>query len=125
MSNPQPSASTIARAKQHGANVRAGRITFPSVEALEAFAAAWQVDERERRHERAIAAVPDPSALPVPASHGGPDIPFAVAVDAYTRHHGVTRAECFRRIAAVTGNSTSGISLRYTNRPDDVWRHAG
>ena len=34
--------STIARAKACGANVRAGRITFPSVEALESFARAWQ-----------------------------------------------------------------------------------
>jgi hypothetical protein len=117
--------STIARAKACGANVRAGRITFPSVEALESFARAWQRDDDWRRHEAEIARVEHPEALPVPVSHGGPEVPFGVAVDAYVVATGTSRAECFRRISAVTGNSPNGISLRYTNRPGEVWRFAG
>lgn len=117
--------STVGRAKQYGANVRGGRITFRSAEALENFARTWQVDEGRRQHERAIAAVKDPGALPLPVSHGGPDIPFAVAVDAWTRHHRTSNAECYRQIAAVTGNSPKGIALRYSGRGGEVWRFAG
>jgi hypothetical protein len=114
-----------ARATAGGANAPPGRITFPSVEALESFARAWQRDDDWRRHEAEIARVEHPEALPVPVSHGGPEVPFGVAVDAYVVATGTSRAECFRRISAVTGNSPNGISLRYTNRPGEVWRFAG
>jgi hypothetical protein len=60
--------------------------------------------------------------LPLPESEGGPGAPFADAVDAYVRDHGVSNAETFRRIAALTGNSPGTLSLRYRNRGDAVWR---
>jgi hypothetical protein len=59
--------------------------------------------------------------LPLPESDGGPSVPFCEAVDAYVRDHGVSRAECFRRIAAETGNSPNGLALRYKAR-GGVWR---
>jgi hypothetical protein len=62
--------------------------------------------------------------LPLPVSMGGPELPFADAVDAYVLVHGVTRAECFRRISARTGNSPKGLDLRYRGRGDQVWRFA-
>lgn len=117
--------STTEQAKAHGANVRAGRITFPSVDALEAFARVWRVDESHRLHAAAVAAVADPGALPLPESHGGPNVSFGVLVDAWTAHHNTSRAECFRQISGRTGNSEKGIALRYRSRPNDVWRFAG
>jgi hypothetical protein len=65
------------------------------------------------------------AALPVPVSMGGPERPFRDAVDAYVLVHGVTRAECFRRISAKTGNSPNGLGLRYRGRGDQVWQFAG
>ena len=62
--------------------------------------------------------------LPLPASLGGPDLPFGQAVDNYVAAHGVSRAETFRRIANVTRNSTATLGQRYRNRGDSEW-HAG
>ena len=59
--------------------------------------------------------------LPLPEEDGGPSVPFRDAVDAYTQAHNVSRAETYRRIAAITGNSTNGLRLRYDQRGDDVW----
>ena len=79
--------------------------------------AAWQRPVR-------IELLPDDylAPLPLPESEGGPGAPFADAVDAYTRDHGVSNAETFRRIAAVTGNSPGALALRYRNRGGAVWR---
>jgi len=41
---------------------------------------------------------------------------FAERVDAYAEAQGVTRAEVFRRISAITGNAINGLSLRYYKR---------
>jgi hypothetical protein len=60
-----------------------------------------------------------PSPLP-----GSDDTPFGVLVDRYVASHGVSRAETFRRIAAVTGNSPAGLSIRYHERYDRPWRFA-
>lgn len=62
--------------------------------------------------------------LPLPEDQGGPTMPFAKAVDAYAAEQGVSRAETFRRIAAVTGNTPGGLALRYRDRGDRVWRWA-
>jgi len=60
-----------------------------------------------------------PAALPLP---GDGDTPFDVLVDLYVSAHRVRRAETSRRIAAVTGNSTNGLALRYRQRYDAPWR---
>src|SRR5262245_60317188 len=69
---------------------------------------------------------PDPQLndgpLPLPTDMGGPEVPFGEAVDAYVAVHRVSKAETFRRIAAETGNSPKGLSLRYGERGDRVWR---
>ena len=59
--------------------------------------------------------------LPLPDLDG--QVPFAgILVDAYVEAYGVSRAECFRRIADVTGNSVNSLSLRYHQRGNFVWR---
>jgi hypothetical protein len=55
--------------------------------------------------------------LPLP----GLERPFGELVDAYTSHHEISKAETYRRIADVTGNSASAIALRYRNRGDQPW----
>lgn len=63
--------------------------------------------------------------LPLPENMGGLDKPFGELVDVYTEAERITRAEAFRRIAAVTGNSVNGVSLRYYQRGGEVWRVGG
>lgn len=63
--------------------------------------------------------------LPLPVAMGGAETAFGDAVDAYTDTHGISRRETFARIAAATGNSSNGLSLRYHQRWGDVWRFSG
>jgi len=51
--------------------------------------------------------------LPLPDVWGLWPRDFAERVDAYAEAQGVTRAEVFRRISAITGNAINGLSLRY------------
>ena len=51
--------------------------------------------------------------LPLPDVWGLWPRDFAEGVDAYAEAQGVTRAEVFRRISAITGNAINGLSLRY------------
>ena len=60
---------------------------------------------------------PQEPPLPLPGSPGG----FKALVDAYAAYHAVSRAEVFRRIASVTGNSPNGLRLRYDQRGDRPW----
>jgi hypothetical protein len=62
--------------------------------------------------------------LPLPIDLGGPELPFARAVDAYIATHGGTKKACYEAIAAITGNSPKGIALRYSQRGDRVWLFA-
>jgi hypothetical protein len=58
--------------------------------------------------------------LPLP----GGNEPWGELVDAYVQHHGITRAECFRRVAAETGNSVNALGLRYRQRHGKPWYFA-
>ena len=51
--------------------------------------------------------------LPLPDVWGLWPRDFAERVDAYAEARGVTRAEVFHRISAITGNAINGLSLRY------------
>ncbi len=59
--------------------------------------------------------------LPLPWRLGGPELTFGEAVDNYAAAHGVTRAETFRRISDVTGNSTGTLARRYSDRGNSEW----
>jgi hypothetical protein len=63
--------------------------------------------------------------LPLPVELGGPEIAFRRAVDSYAFANKVSRAAVFRDIAAATGNSPNGLSLRYYQRGEEVWRFVG
>ncbi len=106
----------VALAKQHGATTRAGRISFPSGDALASFAEAWVKGAPHRVWEAAVAAVDDAGTLPIPDAKRGTffwGYDWPSRVEAYARYHGVTRAEVFRRIEASTGANINSMSLRY------------
>jgi hypothetical protein len=65
--------------------------------------------------------------LTLPISPPLPDteMAFGPLVDQYSQAHAITRAETFRRISAVTGNSVNGLSLRYHQKGDQPWRFSG
>jgi hypothetical protein len=50
--------------------------------------------------------------LPLPVGGTWP-YDFHERVDSYQAAHGISRADVFRRISAITGNSPNGLALRY------------
>lgn len=109
----QEQEAMLALAKKYGATTRAGRISFPNVQELAQFSDAWVQGAPARRWEHAVAAVESPGDVPLPAADGywGHDWPHRV--EAYARHHGVPRAEVFRRVADATGAHIQSMSLRF------------
>jgi len=64
--------------------------------------------------------MPDEPPLPLP----GRSEPWGELVDAYVKYHGISRAECFRRVVAETGNSVKSLDLRYRQRYSYPWHFA-